>query len=221
MHNKTYMAAIGWLVSVGGWWVWSLALSGGVPPESTKNDLPYPIKYNLVHGYGADFQWWLAITITLSSFLVFELAVSSIRKTWWPTDADTFQVLQKDPAIRLRLEDAARGWAGAKGSETASAVLMGGRGTRSTDAVREGEIQELLDRPRVMGGSGEAETEVGVVESDVSPDVAKSPSGYLVRRKISVDGRRSEQIEMRTPRSGVLLPKTRHSVDIAELLGRQ
>lgn len=109
MHNKTYMAAIGWVVSVGGWWVWCLALDAGVPPESKNNYLPYPIKGNLVHGYGADFQWWLAISITLFSFVAFELAVSSIRKTWWPTDTDTFQVLQKDPVMRQRFQDASKG----------------------------------------------------------------------------------------------------------------
>ena len=85
----------------------------------------------------------------------------------------------------------------------------------SAEVQREGEIQELLDRPRVMDASGEAE----VVVSDVN--VKRSASGHLVRRKFSVDVSRSDElIEMTSPRSAVL-PKTRHSVDIAEILGRR
>ena len=210
MHNKTYMAAIGWIVSVGGWWVWTLALSGGVPPQATKNVIPYPLKNNFFHGYGSDFQWWLALFTILVSFIVFELAVSSIRKTWWPTETDTFQVLQNDPIIRQRFEETVRNEAEGKGS-----VEMRREKRTSAEVEREGEIQELLDRPRVMDASGEAE----VVVSDVN--VKRSASGHLVRRKFSVDVSRSDElIEMTSPRSAVL-PKTRHSVDIAEILGRR
>lgn len=95
------------------------------------------------------------------------------------------------------------------------------RSERSADALGEGEIQELLDRPRVMGGEAEAEAEV--VKSDVIQAVAMTPSGTnLVRRKFSVDGgRRSEEVvEMMSPASGIQ-PKTRHSVDIAEILRRR
>lgn len=204
MHNKTYMAAAGWIISVGGWWVWTLALSSGVPPEARKNTLPYPLKNNFIHGYGNDLQWWLAIFITLASFVVFELAISSIRKTWWPTDTDTFQVLQKDPIIKRRFEDTVRNEEGNRSVEM-------GKEKTSTDVQREGEIQELLDRPRVMEGGGAA--------SDVH--IGRSASGHLTRRKFSVDVSRSEEhIEMTSPRSAVL-PKTRHSVDIAEILGRR
>lgn len=211
MHNKTYMAAAGWLISVGGWWLWTLALSAGIPPEGKKNVIPYPVKNNFIHGYGADLQWWLAICITLASFVVFELAVSSVRKTWWPTDTDTFQVLQKDPVIKRRFEDTVRHEDDGEGG-----VEMV-RDKSSVEVEREGEIQELLDRPRVMDGDGAGE----VVKSDVDVNVKSSASGHLTRRKFSVDVTRSEeQIEMMSPRSSVL-PKTRHSVDIAEILGRR
>jgi phospholipid-translocating ATPase len=211
MHNKTYMALAGWIISVGGWWVWTLALDGGVPPESTKNKLPYPIKDNFVHGYGSDFQWWLAIIITLASFLVLELAVSSIRKTWWPTDTDIFQVLQKDPVIKRRFEETV------KADEEGRRSVEMGREKTSAEVQMEGEIQELLDRPRVMGGSGSENVEVAA--SDVH--VARSNSGTLTRRKFSVDssGRNEEGFEMMP--NIAASPKMRHSVDIAELLGRR
>lgn len=203
------MALIGWIVSVGGWWVWTLALDAGIPPQQTKNKLPYPIKNNFVHGYGSDFEWWLAIIISLASFIVFELAVSSIRKTWWPTDTDTFQVLQKDPIIKRRFEETVR-----NEEEGKQSVEMG-REKTSAEVQREGEIQELLDRPRVMGGTESTEG----AASDVH--VVRSNSGTLVRRKFSVDGngRSEEDFEMMPRNAGI--PKTRHSVDIAEILGRR
>ncbi|KAG0649013.1 Phospholipid translocase [Hyphodiscus hymeniophilus] len=209
MHNKTYMAAIGWIVSVGGWWVWTLALDGGVPPESAKNKIPYPIKGDFIHGYGSDFQWWLAIVITLFSFIIFETAISSIRKTWWPTDTDTFQVLQKDPVIRRRFEDTVKSEEQGKGG-----VEMGRDEKRtSADMQREGEIQELLDRPRIMNSPEPVD---GTASVRVAP-VSRTDSGNLVRRRFSVDGDRREEDYELSPRTA---PKTRHSVDIAKVLGR-
>ena len=206
MHNKTYMAAIGWLVSIGGWWVWTLALSGGVIPQPKKNKLSYPIKGNFVHGYGSDLQWWLAVITTLASFVVFELAISSIRKTWWPTDTDTFQILQKDPMIKRRFEETVL-------NQGNGNVEMGREKRTSVEVRREGEIQELLDRPRVM------ESPKPIAENANMATVARTASGNLVRRKFSKDGdiRADEAYEMslRGP------PKTRHSIDVAELLGRR
>lgn len=204
MHNKTYMSLAAWIISVGGWYVWTLALDAGVPPEQAKNKLPYPLKNNFVHGYGSDFQWWLALITILASFIVFELAVSSIRKTWWPTDTDTFQVLQKDPIIKKRFEETVRN------EEEGRRSMEMGREKTSAEVQREGEIQELLDRPRVMGGTGTENVEVAASVVHVG----RSNSGTLVRRKFSVDGngKSEEDFEM--------MPKTRHSVDIAEVLER-
>jgi phospholipid-translocating ATPase len=208
MHNKTYMAAIGWIVSVGGWWIWTLALDAGIPPQSTKNMIPYPIKNNFLHGYGSDFQWWLGFFVILCSFIIFELAVSSIRKTWWPTETDTFQVLQKDPIIKRRFEETIINELEGKGS-----VEMGEEKRSSVEVQREGEIQELLDRPRVLGG---AEKDERLAASEVH--ASRSASGTMTRRKFSVDGNGRSEADFESPRK---VPKMRHSVDIAEFLGRR
>jgi hypothetical protein len=71
------------------------------------------------------------------------------------------------------------------------------------EMLREDEIQELLDRPRVMTGT--------VVETD---GVSRSAIGSLHRRRISTDV--GTEIEM-SPRSPGK-PSFRHSVDIVEVL---
>jgi len=101
---------------------------------------------------------------------------------------------------------------------------MGREVKSSMEARREDEIQELLDRPRVMNVVG-AEVVHSPIEMNefVSAGMSRSASGHLKKRKFSVDTSiegpaDSGQIGIGA-RSSVL-PKIRHSVDIAELLGR-
>lgn len=149
--------------------------------------------------------------------------MSSIRKSFWPTETDLFQELQKDPLIRKRFEERLK-W------EADGGLEMGNKEQELKEQrEREGEIQELLERRRVLlsdDGNGEVVRSPVEVE-DLRSGVVRSPSGgNLVRRKFSVE-RRSvgfedrEEFEMgsrMTTRPG---PKTRHSVDIAEVLGRR
>jgi len=67
------------------------------------------------------------------------------------------------------------------------------------DMLREGEIQELLDRPRVMP----------------EPSVSRSATGSLHRRRVSTDVGQEIELSPRSPAK----PTFRHSVDIAEVLG--
>lgn len=198
MHNKTYVSAVGWFLSVGGWFLWTGVLSAIFKPNKT---FPlYPVYQDFTDHYGRTFSWWLVLFLTLATLMLFELGVSSVRKTFWPTDTDVFQELQKDPIIRARFEETVR-----KELEGgAGEVVMGREGEKNTsqDLLREGEIQELLDRPRVMAG---------VIDQGVS----RSATGSLHRRRISTDV--GPEFEM-VPRSSAK-PTFRHSVDIAEVLG--
>jgi len=133
--------------------------------------------------YGKNLLWWLVLSLTLAVLCLFELGVSSIRKTFWPTDTEVFQELQKDPIIRQRFEDTVR-------DEKDDHAAM----VKAEREQREGEILEILNRPRVMDG---AATIIG------------RKSGSLRRRVGSL--------------SGEVSPKTmgvRQSMDIAEVLGR-
>jgi phospholipid-translocating ATPase len=136
---------------------------------------------------------------------VLELGVSSLRKTFWPTDTDVFQELQKDAFIRKRFEETARG---------EEEVEMGREREKDRlEMQREGEIQELLDRPRVMDDEN-----TGLVKSPVETVTSplRTVTGSLTRRKFSVDAGGAGVVDK--GRGG---QKLRHSVDIAEVLGRK
>ena len=213
MHNKTFISALGWLLSVGGWFLWNLVLAGLYKPSKT---YPlYPIYRSFLDYYGRNLLWWLLVLLTLAALVVVELGVSSIRKTFWPTDTDVFQVLQKDSIIRKRFEETIR-----KEEEgSLSEVAMGSENKSSTDVQREDEIQDLLNRPRVMDLDGEGDVTVVRSPVDIGAETLPSRNGnsshILTKRKFSVD---VDDLGMGEREK--VLPKTRHSVDIAEVLGR-
>lgn len=199
MHNKTYVSALGWLLSVGGWFLWTAVLAAIFKPNKT---FPlYPIYQDFIDHYGRNFSWWLVLFLTLAALTLFELGVSSIRKTFWPTDTDVFQELQKDPIIRARFEETVR--KDVDGGEGAGATNRENLKNMNEEMFREGEIQDLLDRPRFMTGA-------------VEPGgMSRSATGSLHRRRISTDVGTEIEMSPRTPGK----PIFRHSVDIAEILG--
>lgn len=158
--------------------------------------------------------------------IVLELGVKSLKKSFWPTDTDLFQQLQKDPVIRKRFEDSMNAEERPGSSGTAT-QLDGNKEKNSTDVHGEREIQELLSRPRIMPiGIDGADAEVvrSPVEAVDPGQVQRTASGnHLTRRKISMD-HGNDGYEAVTgdlsPRKGSNV-KTRHSVDIAEVLRRR
>jgi len=181
MHNKTFIPALGWFLSVGGWFLWNLVLSALYKPSST---YPlYPIYKSFIYYYGRNLLWWLLVLLTLAAVIVLELGVSSIRKTFWPTDTDVFQELQNDKVIRRRFEETI------KAEEEGGEVEMGKEEKTSMELRRESEIQELLDRPRVMNLDGTGNVVRSPVDIDDGTLLSRNGSGSrsLTRRKFSVD----------------------------------
>jgi phospholipid-translocating ATPase len=222
MHNKTVISAAGWIISIGGWFLWTLLLSIVYKPGKT---YPlYPIKDGFLKFFGHDLLWWMVLALTLGSLILLEIGVSSVRKACWPTDTDVFQELQKDKVIRQRFEETIRA------EQEGGGEVEKRNKKNSMEARREGEIQELLDRPRLMTG-GITDAEVvrspvvrSPVEMNESSMIRSASGSHLTRRKFSTDGyggrgRVTEEFEMVTRNS--VSPKTRHSVDIAEVLGRR
>lgn len=201
MHNKTSVSALGWVLSVGGWFLWTAVLSAIFKPNKT---FPlYPIYQDFTDHYGRNFTWWLVLFLTLAALTLFELGVSSGRKTFWPTDVDVFQELQKDPIIRARFEETVRKDAEGGGRGEVEMGREQEKNISEEEMLREGEIQELLDRPRVMTAAVEPGS------------VSRSATGSLHRRRISTDVGTEIEMSPRIPGK----PPFRHSVDIAEVLG--
>lgn len=215
MHNKTIVSAIGWLLSIGGWFLWNILLSA-----IYKDTITYAVKDSFLHYFGRNFLWWFTLIITLAALIIYELGVSSIKKAFWPTDTDIFQELQKDKIIRQRFEEAANSHedelVGINNTEMALEEQM----------RREGEIQDLLDHRPMLDkayppareasvssrAAGKATTkkeseEAKVVKADAKNAIERRP-GSLHRRRISSDTYPAHRSE---------IPMARHSVDVADL----
>lgn len=194
---------------------WSILLSFA-PKPNTKTYLLYPLSGGFLTRYGRNLLWWLVVFLTLACLSVLELGISSIRKTFWPTDTEIFQELQNDKAIRQRFEDTVRAEEEGGGGDLDIAKDK----KPSADEEREGEIRDLLDRPRVM-----MNTDADVVKSPVDVRESgdglpnRSSIGHLTRRNLSTELQR-EDIELMSSNKRPM-PKTRHSIDSAEMLGRR
>ncbi|KAF7929766.1 hypothetical protein BELL_0037g00080 [Botrytis elliptica] len=148
MHSKTYITAIGLILSIGGWFLWNLLLSALYSPKS----LTYNVRDGFIHQFGRNPLWWCTLIVILAAVTVLEVGVSSVRKTFWGNDIEAWQELEKDAGVWRRLEAAVRGEDGGVGVE------IGGDGKKSQEELEEGEreIAELLERPRIMHSEGRA-----------------------------------------------------------------
>jgi len=139
MHSKTWVALLGWMISVVGWTLWNLLLS---LIYSNKTSLAYAVRSGFIKHFGGNGIWWVVLFIIVTAFLLFELVIIYSRKTFFETDVDAFQRLEKDKIIKHRLETAAEG-----------ADVRNVPSEENKDRMPEGEIEELLNSARLTGQS--------------------------------------------------------------------
>ncbi|KAG4029119.1 hypothetical protein MFRU_017g00560 [Monilinia fructicola] len=147
MHTKTYITAIGFILSIGGWFFWNLLLSSLYSVKS----LTYNVRDGFIYQFGRNPLWWCTLIIILATVFLFEVGMSSVRKAFWPEDIEIWQELEKDTGVRRRLEMAGRGEGILDLSIVKSDVV---KGKLSDDFDEEDDVEreilELLERPRVM-----------------------------------------------------------------------
>jgi len=166
MHNKTIMAALSFVLSVGGWFVWNFFLSA-----IYNNNIIHDVKGGITTRFGKELSWWLVYIFTVSACLIFDVSLITIRTAFWPTDVDTFQEIEKSREMRKLLEEAA--------NEEPTQGWIGDKGKPDNVCEREAAVQEILDRPRDMeeGRSGTPKTAVSsaplVEVEDMDAMVAK------------------------------------------------
>lgn len=96
-----------------------------------------------------------------------EFGVRSLKAAYFPTDVDVFQDLERDLQIRKRFEEAAAmelqaGWH--HGTKKSSFELQR---EEEVQVQRENEVQDLLNRPRVMNEAEPALSAVATEEETV------------------------------------------------------
>lgn len=145
LHNKSIMAAIAILLSVGGWWLWNLLLS--VLYRVDQNPI-YNVHRALLDRFGRNLLWWIALMLIVLAVCVLEFSIKAIKTTMFPSDVDVFQGLEKDREVRKRFEEAAadllqQGWD--RGTKKSSVEL---EQEVASQIEREAHVQQLLDKPR-------------------------------------------------------------------------
>ena len=160
LHNKTYTCAISIFVSVGGWFLWMIILS-----TTYHNNVIYDVREGFLERFGRNTLWWLTLILVVGACWVLEIAVKAAQRLWFASDADCFRELEKDSAIKKRFEQAATIDSNTSGKfDPAEANRhLPIRRTTEEDRQREGEVQEMLDRPRHSRGTSAAEHEDEIV----------------------------------------------------------
>lgn len=95
LHNKTYITFAGFFLSITGWFLWMLALSGIYKRQVG----PYIVRDAFIDNFGRRLSWWAAILLQLAALVVADLVVQAVRRVYWPTDQDLMQRIEKDSAI--------------------------------------------------------------------------------------------------------------------------
>ncbi|KAF4979421.1 hypothetical protein FZEAL_4364 [Fusarium zealandicum] len=92
VHTKTIITFGGCFISIAGWFLWMLAISGVYPEEFG----PYIVRDTFIHNFGRTLQWWTAVLLELIVLIVIDLVVQSIRRVYFPEDQDLMQRIEKD-----------------------------------------------------------------------------------------------------------------------------
>ncbi|KAF6819097.1 phospholipid-transporting ATPase DNF3-like protein 2 [Colletotrichum sojae] len=100
MENKNVIILAGFLISVGGWFLWNILLSAAFKAEHRI----YMIRHTFLNNFGRTLNYWAVIFITLSAVIVLELLINAIRRVYWPQDVDFMQRLEKDDRKKQKNE---------------------------------------------------------------------------------------------------------------------
>ncbi|KAM5378242.1 hypothetical protein ACJA88_005976 [Fusarium oxysporum] len=92
VHTKTVVTFGGCLISVAGWFLWMLAISG-IKPKSFG---PYIVRDAFIDNFGRTLQWWTLVLLELIVLIVIDLVVQAIRRVYFPGDQDLMQRIEKD-----------------------------------------------------------------------------------------------------------------------------
>ena len=145
LHNKSITCIIALVLSIGGWFLWNILLSAFYT-----DNVIYDVRNGFLYRFGRNPAWWLTLILIVVACWALEIGIKTMKCTWMPSDADCFRELEKDKVIRERFAQAA-GVSESKGRRSTE-VTSGAQRVRTLEEERqrEGEVQEILDRPRHM-----------------------------------------------------------------------
>ena len=99
MHNKSIVAFLSIVLSVGAVFGWNILLTLTYSTTSI-----YKARGEFFNGFGKDLTWWLTLVFIVVCVYLLECGVSGFRKALFPTDTDVFQELENGTALREESE---------------------------------------------------------------------------------------------------------------------
>ncbi|KAL9002033.1 MAG: hypothetical protein Q9188_005018 [Gyalolechia gomerana] len=163
VQNKSITCAIALFLSIGCWFLWNLVLS-----TIYSSNVVYNVRDGFIDRFGRNVLWWLTLILILVGCCGLEVCVKALKVGFLPEDEDVFRELEKDDGAMKRLERAAAiGLKDQPEDESAPVEGVTRIRTREEEEQREGEVQELLNRPRVMPEQS------GIRRRQLSTDVAQ------------------------------------------------
>ncbi|KAK9449646.1 uncharacterized protein V1518DRAFT_414280 [Limtongia smithiae] len=174
MHNRTVLSLGSILISVLGWFAWTLLLTLVYGYNYTR----YIVKGTLVHTFGPDLQWWLTFLLCCGAPIVFDMCLIVLRAAVFPSDTDVFQQIEQDSVLRARLEQEAvlemeQGWEGDKRRLKKQAVLE-----QKEAALEAAQIAEELEVQEILRARNRSTVSIG-------QEMGRRKSGFSTRSSSS------------------------------------
>lgn len=171
-------------LSIGGWFLWNIILAATYAPDKKI----YYVADALFERWGRSLAWWLCLLLILSSVLVFEFGVASLRAAFFPTPEDVFQALEKDPAVKRRFEEAASeelqmGWDWKQRGREEKIRAVVRKAEAKAEEAREEAVREML-RGR-LGSEGVSGERPGAERRDERPTIGEEMGSGEVDRILS------------------------------------
>ncbi|OAA41818.1 ATPase, P-type, phospholipid-translocating, flippase [Metarhizium rileyi] len=138
LHSKTVVTFGGFVVSVAGWFLWCLLLSGMYPQRVGKD----MVRRGFLDNFGHQLSWWTTLLVALATLVVMDLVVQGIRRVYWPTDQDLMQRIERDAGARQALREHAALQDAGHDVDVEMQDLIGRRRRRSVVVVVEGGVLE-------------------------------------------------------------------------------
>ncbi|OAA53859.1 ATPase, P-type, phospholipid-translocating, flippase [Cordyceps fumosorosea ARSEF 2679] len=95
LHSKTVITFAGYIITIGGWFIWLLILNKLMSASMNV----YLVHDAFTRNFGTHLGWWTTLLVALTGPIMLELVVQGVRRVYWPTDTDLMQRMEKDADV--------------------------------------------------------------------------------------------------------------------------
>jgi phospholipid-translocating ATPase len=101
LHRKVWITSLGAFLSILAWWLFQFALEGLYDPYR----IPYFVSGGFTENWGRQLSWWTVIGGTLCLVIMFDISTISVRRTYFPSDADLWQEIESIGGVQTVMDE--------------------------------------------------------------------------------------------------------------------